>query len=154
MTAVQKVEALLDLMGEDLELRPEKVRFMAQFDVLYARNLSTESLLQLEQQLGIGPVSELLHWMKAGVEDGLMNPDLKSDTALLAVLNAAIGTQRRLACLGSKVEQEYGQPAVILFREAMQILLLGLRQHAASTSRSQRKAVRTRSKDFIGRSKL
>ncbi len=66
MTAFQRVESLLGLMGEELEPRPEKVRFMAQFDVLYARDLSTEALLQLEQQLGIGPVRELRHWVRAG----------------------------------------------------------------------------------------
>ena len=66
MTAFQRVESLLGLMGGELEPRPEKVRFMAQFDVLYARDLSTEALLQLEQQLGIGPVRELRHWVRAG----------------------------------------------------------------------------------------
>jgi len=41
-------------------------------------------------------------------------------------MNAVIGAQRRLASLGNKVEQEYGQPIERLFRETIRILVLGL----------------------------
>jgi len=44
-----------------------------------------------------------------------------------AVMNAIVGAQRRLASLGNKVEQEYGNPIDRLFRETIRIILLGLR---------------------------
>ena len=44
-----------------------------------------------------------------------------------SVMNAVIGTQRRLASLGDRVEKEYGQPIGLLFRESVRIILLGLR---------------------------
>ena len=152
MTAFEKVEALLDLMSEDLELRPEKVRFMAQFDVLYARDLSPEFLLHLEQKLGIGSVRELRHWVKAGINDGSMSPHLNLDTTLLAVLNGAIGTQRRLASLGSKVEQEYGQPVATLFREAMRVTLFGLKAQPTAAGLNNPLTKKPKSKNFKRRS--
>jgi len=44
-----------------------------------------------------------------------------------AVINAVVGTQRRLASLGNKIEQEYGKPIDSLFRETIRVILLGLR---------------------------
>jgi hypothetical protein len=44
-----------------------------------------------------------------------------------AIVNAAIGTQRRLASLGNKVELEYGQSIDRLFRETIRVIVLGLR---------------------------
>jgi AcrR family transcriptional regulator len=152
MTAFEKVETLLELMSEDLELRPEKVRFMAQFDVLYARDLSTEFLLHLEQKVGIGSVRELRHWVKAGIKDGSMSLQLNPDTTLLAVLNGAIGTQRRLACLGSKVEQEYGQPVVTLFREAMRVTLFGLKAKPTAAGLNKASTTKPKSKNSQRRS--
>jgi hypothetical protein len=38
-----------------------------------------------------------------------------------------IGTQRRLASLGDRLELEYGKPIDVLFREMIRIILLGLR---------------------------
>jgi hypothetical protein len=43
-----------------------------------------------------------------------------------AVINAVIGAQRRLASLGTRVEQECGQPVDRLFRETIRVILLGL----------------------------
>ena len=42
------------------------------------------------------------------------------------LLNAAIALQRRLASLGERVEQEYGQPLDRLFAEACRVILRGL----------------------------
>jgi len=56
-----------------------------------------------------------------------------------AVVNAVIGAQRRLASLGNKVEQEYGQAVDRLFRETIRILLLGLRAPEAPPPRQPRK---------------
>lgn len=145
-TGLQKIAAMLEIMSEDLEVSPEKVRFMAQFDVLYARDLPAESLLQSERQLGMESFSEFRHWVTAGIADGSMRPELDPEITLHAVLNAAVGTQRRLGSLGSKVEQEYGPRPNVLFREAMRVILLGLRSEPASTSREGSQTRQTKSR--------
>ncbi len=124
--ALAKVRAIVDLMAEDLDARPSDVRFMAQFDVLYARDFSAESVLKMTRDLGIDGFADFSRWVKEGIADGSFRPDVDSDLSLIALFNAAIGTQRRLGSLGPKAEQEYGKPASELFRESMRLLLDGL----------------------------
>ncbi len=125
-TGLQKIVTLLDIMSADLETRLEKVRFMAEFDVLYAHKLPAESLLHLHGQISPNFLDELHSWIATGIADGSMRPELDPEITLHAVLNAVVGTQRRLAFLGNKVETEYGRPLGALFREAMRVMLLGL----------------------------
>jgi len=126
-TALATITAILGHLGDELVAHPEKVRFMAQFDALYARDWSAEQLLAVEAQVmaqGLGSILTAL--VRAGVADGSLRPDLNPELTMHAILNAAIGAQRRLASLGARVEQEYGQPIDRLFNEACRIILLGL----------------------------
>jgi AcrR family transcriptional regulator len=126
-TALATITAILGHLGDELVAHPEKVRFMAQFDALYARDWSAEQLLAVEAQIipqGLGPTLTAL--VRAGVADGSLRADLDPELTMHAILNAAIGAQRRLASLGARVEQEYGQPIDRLFHEACRIILLGL----------------------------
>jgi AcrR family transcriptional regulator len=126
-TALSKITALLDFIADELEKNPAKVRFMAQFDAMYARNWPTERLLTLEAQISPQGFRYFRNLIREGILDGSLRSDLNPDLTLQAVLNAVIGAQRRLASLGSKVELEFGQPIDRLFREMIRIILLGLR---------------------------
>lgn len=126
-SGLAKITALLEFMADELENNPSTVRFMAQFDALYARDWPAERLLTLEAQLvprGFRCFSKLI---RDGVADGSLRPDLDPNLTMHAVINAAIGAQRRLASLGNKVEIEYGQPIDRLFRETIRLIILGLR---------------------------
>jgi AcrR family transcriptional regulator len=126
-TALSKISALLDFIADELEKNPAKVRFMAQFDAMYARNWPAERLLTLEAQInpkGFGYFRKLI---RDGISEGSLRADLDPDLTMQAVLNAVIGAQRRLASLGKKVEMEYGNPIDRLFRETIRVILLGLR---------------------------
>ena len=50
-TALAKITALLELMADDLTRNQAKVRFLAQFDAMYARDWPAERLLTLEAQI-------------------------------------------------------------------------------------------------------
>src|SRR5271165_2684964 len=50
-TSLAKITALLELMADDLTKNQAKVRFMAQFDAMYARDWPAERLLRLEAQI-------------------------------------------------------------------------------------------------------
>jgi AcrR family transcriptional regulator len=133
-TGLAKIAALLEFMADELSHRPAKVRFMAQFDALYARDWPAERLLTLEAQInpqGFRYFSELV---REGIVDGSLRSDLDPDLTMHAVINAVVGAQRRLASLGNKVEIEYGQPIDWLFRETIRVILLGLRARESSTS--------------------
>jgi AcrR family transcriptional regulator len=125
-TALAKITALLELMAGDLTHHPGQVRFMAQFDAMYARDWPAERLLTLEAHL----IPQGFHYfgdlIREGIADGSLRSDLDPELTLHAVINAVIGAQRRLASLGDRVAQEYGQPIDRLFRETTRVILLGL----------------------------
>ena len=125
--ALSKITALLETLGNELVDHPQRVRFMAQFDAMYARDWSAERLLALEDRLFPGRFGPLSNLIREGIADGSLRSDLDPDVTMHSVLNAVVGAQRRLASLGNRVEQEYGEPIEILFRETVRILLLGLR---------------------------
>jgi|SRR5450432_3125999 AcrR family transcriptional regulator len=126
-TSLDKITALLELMAEDLTRNRTKVRFMAQFDAMYARDWSAERLLTLEAQIYPEGFRYFGSLIREGISDGSLRSDLNPELTMHAVMNAVVGTQRRLASLGSQVELEYGQPVDSLFRETTRVILRGLR---------------------------
>lgn len=125
--ALAKITALLQALGNELVNHPARVRFMAQFDAMYARDWSVERLLAVEDQISPGRFEVLAALIREGIADGSLRSDLDPDLTMHSVVNAVIGAQRRLASLGNRVEREYGQPIDLLFRETVRIMLLGLR---------------------------
>lgn len=126
-TAFEKITALLEFMADELANNPAKVRFMAQFDAMYARDWPAERLITLEEQISPNGMQRLFTLVQEGIADGSLRSDLDPELTMHAVMNAVTGAQRRLASLDSCVELEYGQPIDRLFRETIRILLLGLR---------------------------
>jgi AcrR family transcriptional regulator len=126
-TALAKIAALLELMADDLARNQAKVRFVAQFDAMYARDWPAERLLTLEAQINPEGFEHFSRLIREGIADGSLRADLDPDLTLHAVINAVVGAQRRLASLGGRVELEYGQPVDRMFRETIRLLLVGLR---------------------------
>ena len=139
-TALDKITAFFEYMAEELCDQRAQVRFMAQFDAMYSHDWPVERLLKLEAESGKMESGVFRDLIREGIADGSLRSDLDSDLTMQAIINAAIGTQRRLASLGSKVELEYGQSVDRLFRETIRIILLGLR---ATGSPDEKPARRT-----------
>jgi AcrR family transcriptional regulator len=125
--AFARLSALLQFMADELVNNQVKIRFMAQFDAMYARNWPAERLITLESQLNPQGFQVFTNLIRDGIADGSLRRDLDPDLTMHAIINAAVGTQRRLASLGNKIEQEYGKPIDSLFRETIRVILLGLR---------------------------
>jgi AcrR family transcriptional regulator len=129
-TGLARITALLEHMADELRNRPAQIRFMAQFDAMYARDWPVERLISLEMHLENHGFEVFRELIRDGIADGSLRKDLDPELTLHAVVNAVIGAQRRLASLGEKVEQEYGQSVEKLFRETIRILIFGLRAEA------------------------
>ncbi len=143
-TGLARITALLEYMADELINSQSKIRFMAQFDAMYARDWPAERLLTLESQfhdLGFKAFRKLI---REGIADGSLRSDLDPDLTLHAVINAVIASQRRLASLGKKVEVEYGQPIDRLFRETIRIILFGLRSSEPATKTAPSRRVSAR----------
>jgi AcrR family transcriptional regulator len=126
-TGLSRITSLLEFMADELSTNRARVRFMAQFDAMYARDWPAERLITLEAQINPEGFRYFRKLVREGIADGSLRSDLDPNLTMHAVINAVVGAQRRLASLGSKVELEYGQPIDRLFRETIRILLLGLR---------------------------
>jgi AcrR family transcriptional regulator len=133
-TGLAKITGLLEYMAEELAKDDAKVRFMAQFDAMYARDWPVERLLTLEGRIFGRPFEVFRTYVREGIADGSLRSDLDPDLTLHAVINAVIAAQRRLASLGKKVELEYGQSTQRMFQETIRILVFGL----SAPGRSQR----------------
>ena len=136
--ALARIAALLNFMADELMNNEIAVRFMAQFDAIYARNWPAERLITLESQINPQGFQIFTDLIRDGIADGSLRRDLDPDLTMHAVMNAVIGAQRRLASLGNKIEQEYGKPVDSLFRETIRVLLLGLRAPAMVKQRRSR----------------
>jgi AcrR family transcriptional regulator len=140
--ALARITSLLESFADDLVNEPVKVRFLAQFDAMYAHNWPAERLLALESQIFSEPKQWFSELIREGIADGSLRADLNPDLTLQAVINTVIGTQRRLASLGSKVELEYGHPIHDMFRETIRLLLLGLRAPEKAKRATPKKPVK------------
>jgi AcrR family transcriptional regulator len=138
-TALARISSLFRFFAEELANSPSTVRFMAQFDAMYARDWPAERLLALESQIHPEPFGWFAELVREGIADGSLRSDLNPDLTMHAVINAVIGTQRRLASLGNKVELEYKLPIDTMFQETLRILLLGMRASEKPTHRRSRK---------------
>ena len=147
---LDRLTALFDFMADELVNNPVKVRFMAQFDAMYARDWPAERLITLESQINPEGFQVFTDLIREGIADGSLRPDLAPDLTLHAIINAAIGAQRRLASLGKKIEQEYGKPIDLLFRETIRVILLGLRAPETLKPRQPR---RTQKADHVRKRK-
>jgi AcrR family transcriptional regulator len=137
--ALARITALLEFLADELVHNPLKVRFMAQFDAMYAHDWPAARLITLESQINPEGFQVFADLIRDGIADGSLRRDLDPHLTLHAVLNAVIGAQRRLASLGNKIEKEYGQPIDRLFRETIRVILLGLRAPEIPPRRSPRK---------------
>jgi AcrR family transcriptional regulator len=125
--AIDKIAALFKAFEDELIHEPARVRFMAQFDAMYAREWTVERLLAVEERIFPGSFKELSSLIRRGIKDGSLRADLNPKVTMHAVMNVVIGAQRRLASLGSRVEEEYGLPVEVMFRESVRILLIGMK---------------------------
>ena len=119
---------MLEALGDELTEHPERVRFQAQFDAMYARDWSVELMLAIEDKILPDRLKNLADLIREGIADGSLRSDLDPELTMHSIFNAVISTQRRLAALGQRVEKEYGQPIQLLFQESIRIILLGLRK--------------------------
>lgn len=137
--ALARLAALLDFMADELVNNRVKIRFMAQFDAMYARDWSADRLITLESQINPAGFQVFTDLIREGIADGSLRRDLDPDLTMHAIINAVIGAQRRLASLGNKIEKEYGKPIDRLFRETIRVILLGLRAPGTPASRHPRR---------------
>ena len=78
---VDKITAMLQYMADELAetVRP-RIRFLAQFDAMYARDRPVERLLTLEAQFHDRGFQAFPSLIRQGIADGSLCPELRSQS--------------------------------------------------------------------------
>ena len=123
-----KIERYLNGGIEALESQPEHLRFIALFNFLYAREGGPMRMRNiLDQAAGSGALGSVDDWIREGIADGSLRSDLDVGLVSAAIRNLIAGLTSRFALLGTNVEQEFGYPVNLIFREIYIIFLRGIR---------------------------
>ena len=121
-TGFQRVENMLLLLVGSLETHPEYLRFIVEFNTLYAREGNPARVRQMWSE-----GANLLEQMyQQGITDGSIRADLDPKLLAAATLNLVNGVSSRFALLGDLISEEYGQPVMAMYREICRAFLRGI----------------------------
>lgn len=124
----QRTEAFVMGLISMLEIYPEHIRFMVEFDTLYARGGDPARVRQMSAQ----GLEILVPLIREGVADGSINPEADPDFVAASLLNLLSGMNSRFALLDNQISEEYGRPVMELYREICRIFLRGIQCPAAA----------------------
>lgn len=118
----QRIEYLVQDMVNMLETYPEHIRFIVEFNTLYAREGNPARVRQAYAYGG----DLFTQWVRQGIQDGSICPNLDPEFLSAAIFNLVSGMNSRFALLGSQIGEEFGKPAAALYREICRIFLRGI----------------------------
>lgn len=110
-----------------------EARFIAEFNYLYAKELSTEEAMSIIAENLEGERTILLDCIRQGQQDGSLRTDLAAEMMLAAVLNFNSGMMNRLGELGDRVEVEYGMNAQAIFTQIFHFFLDGIKSKTTTS---------------------
>lgn len=118
----QRVEYLVMDMVNLLETYPEHMRFMVEFNNLYAHEGNPA---RVRQTYALG-TEMFIPMIQQGISDGSIRSDWTPDFLAAAIFNLVSGMNSRFALLGNQVGEEFGTPVLDLYREICRIFLRGI----------------------------
>ena len=127
----QHIQHLMLQMVEALETHPEHLRFIVEFNTLYAREGNPARVREIVEQAmgqGLGLLTEMI---RQGIRDGSIRPDVDPNLLSAAILNLLSGMNSRFALLGDLIQEEYGQPVMAMYREICRAFLRGIQTPAS-----------------------
>ena len=105
-----------------LETHPQRLRFIVEFNMLYAREGDPARVRQAWAERG----DLLVQVIRQGIADGSIRPDLDPDLLAAAIFNLLNALNSRFALLGDLIHEEYGQPVADMYREICRAFLRGI----------------------------
>ena len=123
-----KIKRILLATINSLETQTDSLRFIALFNFLYAREGSPMRMRGILEQAALtGKKGSTADFIREGIADGSLRPDLDADLTAASISNLLAGMTSRFALLGTNVEQEFGYKNSDLFHEIVVNFLRGIR---------------------------
>ena len=117
-----RMKAFMAGLAEMIKAQPDDSRFIAEFNVLYAR----EGDPQRMRQIYAGGDDVLFSIIHQGIADGSIRSDFDADLMFAMIYNFFSAMNLRFALTGSLIGEEYGQSVDALFRGIFSVFLQGL----------------------------
>lgn len=118
----QRVERFMLQMSALLETQPQHLRFIVEFNTLYARE---GDHARVRQAWAEGD-DRLERMIRQGIEDGSIRKDRDPKLITAAVRNLLSGMNSRFALLGDLIQDEFDQPVKEIYQEICQAFLRGI----------------------------
>lgn len=119
----QRLERYVEEIVNLFETEPDHLRFMVEFDALYAREGDPARVRRTYAE-GAEMLTPII---QQGITDGSIRPDFEADFVAAALLNLVSGMNSRFALLGDQIQEEYGQSVKELYLGILRIFLQGIR---------------------------
>jgi len=118
----ERVEHFMFTLAGLLETHPQRLRFIVEFNTIYAREGNPARVRQAWAEGG----GLLAQAIRQGIADGSIRPDLDPDLLSAAIFNLLNALNSRFALLGGLIREEYGQPVEDMYREICRAFLRGI----------------------------
>jgi hypothetical protein len=122
----QRIEHLILEWANQLESHPEHLRFIVEFNTLYAREGNPARVRQIIEQIWAEGYDLLAQMIRQGISDGSIRSELDPNLLSAAIMNLLNGMNSRFALLGDLISEEYGQPVMEIYREICRTFLRGI----------------------------
>ena len=122
----QRIERAMMERIDLLEKYPEHLRFIVEFNTLYAREGNPARVRQIVEQGTSGAYDHFAHLIREGIADGSVREDLDPDLLSAALMNMLNALNSRFALLGGLIAEEYGHPVMNMYQEICRAFLRGI----------------------------
>ena len=136
-TGFQRLERFMLRMASRLETQSAHMRFLVEFNSLYAREASADRMRQATGRDGSGGDNWVVRSIRQGIADGSIRPGLDPDLVSAAIWNLVSGMNSRFALLGDRISEEYNQPAIAIYQEICRAFLRGIQFTASPEEKSE-----------------
>ena len=131
----QRIEKFLTSICDYLFRSPEEARFVAEFNYLYAKEWPSSQVLDVLEQTVGEDKSLIIKYIRQGIDDGSLRPDLDPDLLMAAIHNLNSSLLGRLGQMGGKLQEEFGLSADVIFSEIYRIFINGIKMNSDSGKR-------------------
>lgn len=123
LNGYQNIELFLFQVGELLETSPDHMRFIVEFNTLYAREGNAARVHQLHASQS----RQINQLILMGIKDGSLRNDLDPKLEGAAILNLLAALNSRFSLLDAQIAEEYGYPVKEIFRGICTSYLRGIK---------------------------
>ncbi|MFN5059921.1 MAG: TetR/AcrR family transcriptional regulator [Chloroflexota bacterium] len=121
-----RVAKILEAWCEFFHTYPQRALYFAQFDVLYAKDGSTDRMNRFKYRLHQGDEPIVLA-LRAGMADGSIRADITPELMGVTIMTVIAGIERRLAVSMPTFEGEFGYTSERVYHMTCALILQGLK---------------------------